>query len=76
MEAASAAISPLGFVLDLMLQRVLTCMRKRSAMWVTALARSWPELEAGWVHAGARRSQESYGGGKATAVEMRVTGGR
>jgi hypothetical protein len=31
MEAASAAISPLGFAMDLMLHRVLTRMRKRSA---------------------------------------------
>jgi hypothetical protein len=40
------------------------------------LARAWPELEAGWVRAGARRPQESYGGGRATVAEMRATGGR
>jgi hypothetical protein len=31
MEAFSAAIPPLGFALDLIVQRVLTRMRKRSA---------------------------------------------
>jgi hypothetical protein len=44
-----------------------------------ALARGWPELEAGWVHAGSKavaRSQECYGGGKATGVEAKVRRGR
>jgi hypothetical protein len=32
MEAASTTISPLGLVLDLILQKVLTCMCKRSTV--------------------------------------------
>jgi hypothetical protein len=38
------------------------------------LARAWPELEAGWVGAGARRSQENLRrDGRATTVEVRAT---
>jgi hypothetical protein len=33
MQAASTAISPLGFELDLMLHKILTRMRKRSTVW-------------------------------------------
>jgi hypothetical protein len=77
MEAASTAISPLGFGLDLMLHKVLTRMRKRSATWGGG-ASTWLAGLGGRMGArvGARRLQESYGGGKATAVEVRATGGR
>jgi hypothetical protein len=77
MEATSAAISPLGFVLDLMLQRVLTCMRKRSTVQ-SGGASTWLAGVGGWTGArsGARRSQESCGGGKAMEVEVTATRGR
>jgi hypothetical protein len=61
MEAASAAIPPLGLVLDLILRKVLTCMRKRSTTW-SAGASVWLARVEGWmgVGAGARRSQDRY----------------
>jgi hypothetical protein len=49
MKVASTAMSPLGFVLDLMLHRVLTRMRKRSAAWSGGASTCWPELEGGWT---------------------------
>jgi hypothetical protein len=80
MEAASATISPLGFALDLMLQRVLTHMRKRSTMRGGG-ASSWLAGVGCWMGArggnkAAARSQQSYGGGKATGVEARAMRGR
>jgi hypothetical protein len=69
MEASSAAISSLGFVLDLTLQRVLTCMRKRSAMR-NGDASTWLAEARGWMgtRPGARRSQDRK---KATAAGKR-----
>jgi hypothetical protein len=64
MEAASAAISSLGFTLDLMLHRVLTRIRKRSAQEAATLARGWLKLEAGWV-----RTREQ--GGRKITTELR-----
>jgi hypothetical protein len=77
MEAASAAISPLGFVLDLMLHRILTRMRKRSAAR-SAGASTWLAGARGWMnaHAEARRSQDCYGGTKAIAVKAKEMRGR
>jgi hypothetical protein len=46
---------------------------------VAALARAWPELAAGWVGAGARRSQDRYGARrreKAIEEGATTTGGR
>jgi hypothetical protein len=72
MEVASTAISLLGFVLDLMLHRVLTHMCKRSAVR-SGGAGTWLAGAGGWmdVHAGARWSQDCYGGMKAIAVKAR-----
>jgi hypothetical protein len=69
MEAASASILPLGFVLDLMLQRVLTCMRKRSAVQ-SGGASTWLAGVGGWTgaHSGARQSQDRK---RATAAGKR-----
>jgi hypothetical protein len=69
MEATSAAISPLGFVLDLMLQRVLTRMCKRSAMR-SGGTNTWLVGAGGWTgtHPGARRSQDRK---RATAAGKR-----
>jgi hypothetical protein len=77
MEAASAAISPLGFVLDVMLLRVLMSMRKRSEVW-SGGARTWLAGVGGWmdVRVGARRSQDCYGGTKAIAVKVKEMRGR
>jgi hypothetical protein len=76
-EAASAAISPLGFVLDLTLHRFLTHMRKRSAAR-SGGASTWLDEAGGWMdaHAGARRSQDCYGVMKAIAVKVKVRGRR
>jgi hypothetical protein len=77
MEAASAAISPLWFVLDLMLQRVLTRMRKRSAAQSGGTS-TWLAGAGGWMdaRAGERRSQDCYGGMKAIAVKAKEMRGR
>jgi hypothetical protein len=74
MEVASAAITPLVFVLDLMLHRVLTRMRKRSAAR-SGGASVWPAGAGDWVdaRAEARWSQDGYGGSKATIVKARET---
>jgi hypothetical protein len=67
MEAASTAISPLGFGLDLMVHRLLMRMRRGARRGVVVLTRGRPELEIGWGCA--RRSEvvarlrENYGGG-------------
>jgi hypothetical protein len=77
MEVASAAISPLGFVLDLMLRRVLMRMCKRSAARGGVVS-AWLARLGGWTRArsGARRSQDCYGSAKAIAVKAKVTRGR
>jgi hypothetical protein len=73
MEAASAAISPLGFGLDLMVHKVL--MRMRGGAWrgVLVLVRGWLKLDTGWRRAEAKWPQ---GCGEATTAEVRATGGR
>jgi hypothetical protein len=64
MEAVSAAIPPLGSGLDLIVQRILTHMRKRSTTRGDD-ASEWPAGDGGWMGAPARgsemvtRSQES-----------------
>jgi hypothetical protein len=77
MEAASAAISSLGFVLDLMLHRVLMRMRKKSVTR-SGGASAWLAGAGGWMDAcgGARRSQDCYDGAKVTAVKAKATRGR
>jgi hypothetical protein len=62
MEAAFAAISPLGFAMDLMVQRVLTRMRKKSVMWGGG-ASVWPAGAGGWMgaHAVERGSRKITG---------------
>jgi hypothetical protein len=57
MEVVFAAISPLGFGLDLMEHKVLMCMRGGARRGVVVLTRGRPELEIGWERAGAKRSQ-------------------
>jgi hypothetical protein len=59
MEAASTAISPLGFALDLMLHRILTRIHKTSAVRGGS-ASTWLVGAGGWMgaRAGARRSQD------------------
>jgi hypothetical protein len=59
MQAASAAISPLGFVLDLILQRVLTRMCERSAVR-SGGAITWLVGARGWtgVRSEERQSQD------------------
>jgi hypothetical protein len=77
MEAASTAIPPLGLVLDLILHKVLMRMCKRStgrsggAVTCLAGARGWMR-----VGAGARLSQDRYGGEKVMEVEVTAMGGR
>jgi hypothetical protein len=67
MEAASAAISPLGFGLDIIVHKVLMRMHGGARRGVVVLTRGRLELEIGWGCA--RRSEavarlwESYGGG-------------
>jgi hypothetical protein len=73
MEAASAAISPLGFGLDLMVHRVLMCMCGGARRGVVVLARGRPELETRWERAQEKRPQ---GCGEATTTGVRVAGGR
>jgi hypothetical protein len=67
MEAVSTAISPLGFALDLIVQRVLTHMRRGARRGAMVQVRGWPELEVQWEHTcgseAVARSRESYGGG-------------
>jgi hypothetical protein len=67
MEAATAAISPLGFALDVMVQRVLTRMRRGARCGAVEQARGRSELEVGWEHArgsnAVARSRETYIGG-------------
>jgi hypothetical protein len=61
MEAASAAISPLGFAMDLMVQRVLTRMRKKSAMRGGS-ASAWPARAGGWMGAALERGGRKIAG--------------
>jgi hypothetical protein len=65
-EAAPAAISPLGFGLDLM-HKVLMRMHGGARCGAVVLARGRPELEFGWECArgseAVARLQESYDGG-------------
>jgi hypothetical protein len=67
MEAVTATILPLGFAMDLMVQRVLTCMRRKAQRGVAVEAHGWLELETGWEHARGSevvvRSQEGNGSG-------------
>jgi hypothetical protein len=67
MEAATAAISLLGFAQDLMVQGVLTRMHRGAQRGVVEQARGRPELEIGWEHVrgskAVARSRESYYGG-------------
>jgi hypothetical protein len=51
MEAVTAAISPLGFALDLIVQRVLMRMHRRVQCGAVVQARGQPELEVGWERA-------------------------
>jgi hypothetical protein len=51
MEAASAAISLLGFGLDLMPHKVLMRMRGEAWRGAVALECGRSELEVGWEHA-------------------------
>jgi hypothetical protein len=51
MEAATTAISSLGFALDRMVQRVLTRMRRGARRGEVVQACGWPELGFGWKHA-------------------------
>jgi hypothetical protein len=71
METVSTAISPLGFALDQMVQRVLTCMNAARSGGASA----WLAGAGGGmgVRAGARRSQDR---GNDAAAEVRATGGR
>jgi hypothetical protein len=73
MEAAFAAISLLGFGLDLMVHKVLMCMRGGARHGAVVLACGWTELETGW-----RREKANWPQGckEATAAEVRATGGR
>jgi hypothetical protein len=73
MEAASAAISQLGFKLDLMVHRVLMHMHGGARHGVVVLARGRLELETGWERAHQKWTQ---GCGEATTVGVRVTGRR
>jgi hypothetical protein len=77
MEVASAAISPLGFVLDLMLHRVLTRMRKRTAVRDGGVS-AWLAGLRGRMRARsrARWSQDRCGREKAMEVEATATRGR
>jgi hypothetical protein len=67
MEAASAAISLLGFGLDLMEHKVLMHMSGGARRGAVVLAHGRLELEIGWEHArggeAVARLRESYGGG-------------
>jgi hypothetical protein len=66
-EAVSTAISPLGFVLNLMVQRVLACMRRGARRGVVEQACGRPEMGVEWEHTrgskAVARSRESYGDG-------------
>jgi hypothetical protein len=73
MEVASAAISPLGFRLDLMEHKVLMRMRGGAQRGMVVLARGWSELEIGWMRA---QEKQPQGCGEATTARMKVTGGR
>jgi hypothetical protein len=67
MEAVTATISLLGFALDLMVQRILTRMRRKAHHGAAVEACGWPELGNGWEHARESKavasSLESYDGG-------------
>jgi hypothetical protein len=67
MEAAFAAISPLGFGLDLMEHKVLMRMGGGARRRAVVLARGRPEVEIGWKRThevkAVARLRESYGGG-------------
>jgi hypothetical protein len=63
MEAATAAISSLGFALDLMVQRVLTLMRRGARCGAVVQAHGQPELGFGQEHArGSKLIARSWGG--------------
>jgi hypothetical protein len=67
MEAASAAISLIGFGLDLMPHKVLMCMHGGARRGAVVLAHGRPELEVGWEDTcgseAVARLYESEGGG-------------